>query len=161
MPETEENGPNEPQETPKELRQAAEAGRKALAEAEAARRELAFVKAGVDTDSKLGQLLLKTYEGELTMEAIVAEATELGAIKVPASTEPEINETERSQSRERQALSSEAQPAGSTDEHPKVRARVAFEDAVKNGDPRDVAAGAALAEILKAAHAGDPRVFVE
>lgn len=68
----------------KGLREVAAAGVKAKAEAEALRREMAFLKAGIDTDSKIGQMLLKTYDGELSVEAIKKEATEVGAIKVEA-----------------------------------------------------------------------------
>lgn len=96
---------NDKDENLKELRQQAEAGRKALAEAEAARRELAFIKAGVDTDSKLGKLLMRTYEGELDVEAIQAEAREIGAIGAPAANaETEVDEAERAQSRARNDL---------------------------------------------------------
>lgn len=147
----------------KELRQQAEAGRKAQAEAEAARRELAFIKAGVDTDSKLGQLLMKTYDGELTAEAIKAEAEELGAIKAPASAPPaqdELSDEERAQTRARNDLAAGNTATGAEEPDPHKTGFAAFEAARHNGEPRDVAAGAYLAEILKAAHARDPRVIV-
>lgn len=77
-----------PQEDVSELRKAAEAGRSAKAEAEAARKELAFVKAGVDTSSKPAQAMLNTYAGELTAEAIQAEAREWSLLDTPKA-EPE------------------------------------------------------------------------
>lgn len=47
-----------------------------IAEGNQAKRELLFRKAGVDTDSKIGQIFLKGYDSELTVEAIQAEAVE-------------------------------------------------------------------------------------
>lgn len=69
-----------------ELRKAAEGGAKAKAEAELARKELAFVKAGIDTDSKPAQALLSSYSGELTADAIKAEAAEWGLVQAAAPT---------------------------------------------------------------------------
>lgn len=63
----------------------------ANAEANAsAQRELAFVKAGIDTSSKLGSMFVRTYEGELTADAIKAEATGLPAevfVAAPATAD--------------------------------------------------------------------------
>lgn len=75
------------QETPliKKLRKEAKQAAKAKAEAaersqeaERLRRELAFERAGIKTDTKLGSMLFKTYEGELTAEQIRAFASEVG-----------------------------------------------------------------------------------
>ena len=49
-------------------------------EAEAAKRELAFVKAGVDPDSAAAKYFVKGYDGELTSEAIRAAAEEASLI---------------------------------------------------------------------------------
>ena len=49
-------------------------------EAEAAKRELAFVKAGVDPDSAAAKYFVKGYDGELTPEAIRAAAEEASLI---------------------------------------------------------------------------------
>jgi hypothetical protein len=49
-------------------------------EAEAAKRELAFVKAGVDPDSAAAKYFVKGYDGELTAEAIRAAAEEASLI---------------------------------------------------------------------------------
>ena len=76
---------NTPQEDVSELRKAAEGAKTARQEAERAKRELAFVKAGIDTDSKPAQALLNSYDGELTSEAIRAEAKEWSLIREEAS----------------------------------------------------------------------------
>ena len=84
----EEDGEDQPEEqeddTPviKLLRQQLKQTRGAAQEAAATKRELAFLKAGVDVDSKAGKLLLKAYEGDLSdIEALRTEAQELGALK--------------------------------------------------------------------------------
>lgn len=51
-----------------------------------AQRELAFLKAGVDTESGVGKLLAKTYDGDLDPEAVATYAKEYG-IEVGARTE--------------------------------------------------------------------------
>lgn len=62
----------------KALREAAKHGKAAQAENERLQRELAFAKAGIDTESKLGSMLAKTYEGDLSdIEALKAEWAEL------------------------------------------------------------------------------------
>jgi hypothetical protein len=94
-----------------DLNAKARQAKKASAEAEeaaAAKRELAFVKAGVDTDSPLGKLLLKGYSGELTAEAIKAEAISVGAIAAPESTDPVITPEEAASTTERSDLANGA-----------------------------------------------------
>jgi len=59
-----------------ELRKAAAGGAAAKAEAALVRKELAFVKAGINTDTKPAQALIASYDGELTAEAIRSEAKE-------------------------------------------------------------------------------------
>jgi hypothetical protein len=61
------------------------------AEAEAAKRELAFLKAGIDLDSPGGKLLAKAYDGAPTVEAIKAAAVEYGVITPEARTFPPRN----------------------------------------------------------------------
>lgn len=50
--------------------------RKQVAEAQAAQKELAFVKAGIDLNSPMSKYFIKGYEGELTPEAIKQAAEE-------------------------------------------------------------------------------------
>jgi hypothetical protein len=52
------------------------------------------VKAGIDTDSKPAQALLQSYDGELTAEAIKAEAADWGIVKATApEPDPEPDPT--------------------------------------------------------------------
>lgn len=57
------------------------------AEAQAAKRELALLKAGIDTESGQGKLFAKAYDGELTVEAIKAQAEEYGLIATSQTNE--------------------------------------------------------------------------
>lgn len=61
----------------------------AEAERDAARRELAFVKAGIPTDSGPGKLLAETFKGEPTAEAVMAHAQAYGiSLTAPAPAGP-------------------------------------------------------------------------
>lgn len=54
-----------------------------LAEAEAAKRELAFVKAGIDLSAPVTKYFVKGYDGELSPEAIRQAAVEAQLISPP------------------------------------------------------------------------------
>jgi len=64
----------------RELEQQVKAFEAKAKEAEAAKRELAFVKAGVDPDSAAAKWFVKGYDGEITAEAIRAAAEEASLI---------------------------------------------------------------------------------
>jgi hypothetical protein len=64
----------------RELEQQVKAFEAKAKEAEAAQRELAFVKAGVDPDSAAAKYFVKGYDGELTPEAIRAAAEEANLV---------------------------------------------------------------------------------
>lgn len=59
--------------------------RQQAAEAEQAKRELAFVKAGVDPSDTAAKYFVKGYDGELTVDAIKAAAVEA---RLLAPTQP-------------------------------------------------------------------------
>lgn len=78
-----------------ELRDAADRGRAATTENEALKREMAFLRANVDEDSAIGKLFIKSYDGELTTEAIQAAAGEVGALRKvtePAATPEQLEQ---------------------------------------------------------------------
>lgn len=72
------------------------------AEADTARRELAFLKAGVDLDTPQGKLLAKAYDGDPTPEAVKAYAEEYGVLQPAAAQVP----VEELQAHERVAAAS-------------------------------------------------------
>jgi len=97
----------EPSNTPKknwrrELEAQAEEGRRAAAEAAQAKRELAFLKAGIDLDTPQGRLLAKAYDGDPTAEAVKAYAEEYGVLQPAAPVVP----VEELQAHERVAAAS-------------------------------------------------------
>jgi ribosomal protein L12E/L44/L45/RPP1/RPP2 len=67
----------------KELEKEVNDLRQLKAEAETAKRELAFAKAGIPMDSPIAKYFIKGYDGELTPEAIHEAATEAGLVAQP------------------------------------------------------------------------------
>ena len=65
----------------RDLEKRAKGADSAKAEAEAARRELAMLKAGIDLDTPQGKLFSKAYDGEPTLDAVKAAAEEYGVIQ--------------------------------------------------------------------------------
>jgi hypothetical protein len=135
--------------------------REQAADAAAAKRELVFVKAGVDTDSRLGKLALAGYDGELTVEAVKTFATEIGAIGAPPPAPAvTITDDERALANDRQALAGgRAEPAQDQGEHPTLAALKDFQARLERGSGRDNARAVALDKILTAAANGDQRVI--
>lgn len=68
-------------------------------EGESAQRELLFLKAGIDTDKGGGKLLAKSYDGEMTIEAIKKAAEEYDIIPTSQQEEvaSELNQLNRNQ----------------------------------------------------------------
>ena len=151
---------NEPNEDVSELRKAAEGGKAAKREAEMAKRELAFVKAGVDTDSKPARALLENYEGELSKEAIQAEAKDWGLISSGAESvqDPEAD-ANREAVAEAQAARESLEGRPAPDEPPQVGGvDGALKNFLKNkeeGMSQINATNHAFGEVIKAAAAGD------
>jgi len=76
----------------RELEARANAGDEAVAELAQLRRELSFRDAGVDPNSKQGQYFMRGYDGEMTADAIRAEAAELGLTGQPVQTQqPQVD----------------------------------------------------------------------
>jgi len=90
----------------RQLEKELKAKEQALAEAEAIKREFAFVKAGVPMDSPMAKYFVKGYDGEFTPEAIRAAAEEANLIQ----------DTRSVQEQEAWSRVSKAQRAGETSE---------------------------------------------
>ena len=138
----------------KDLRDAAERGRKATQELEDVRREMAFLKAGVDTESKTGQLLFKAYDGELETEAIQAEAQELGILKAQPSES--ADDADRETGRQRQELVSDSVPPDNQSESPYDIGHREFQEMVAAGRPKEDAAARFVHTVLEAAGGASP-----
>lgn len=152
-----------PQEDLRGLREAAKSGKAAKAEAESARRELAFTKAGIDTDSDRGQMFMDSYKGELDKDAIKARFdTIFGGNEPPPEGDDEAakaaEEELKAQTQDRRDLTSAGtdftpQPEGSLIDAGYKR----MQDALNEGRPMEIAFREALGGTLAAANAGDPR----
>jgi len=142
----------------KNLRQAAEDGSKAKAELAEMRRELLFAKAGIDTDTKIGKMLYRTFEGD-DLDALKTEATELGLIGGGTAT-PAPNEDELALQQARSGLRG-GTPSGSTPPEtvdPYADALTHFHDDLQKGARSEAAQLAAIDRVLVAAASGDKRV---
>ena len=144
-------------ESPKDLRAAADDGRRARAEAEAMKREMALLRAGIDTSSPKGQAFLKLYEGELETDPIRVQFAELFGDAQP-TTQHQLSPEELAQSETRAALANQADLPGDGSPDPWTAARAAFTEVVQEGGRDEIAFGAALSHIIGAANAGDKRV---
>jgi hypothetical protein len=142
------------------LRKAAEAGKKAQDELQQMKRELMFAKAGIDTSSKIGGLLFKTWEGD-DIDALKSEAVDLGIGPVAQTAKIEIPAEERSQQEFRQTFG--RGQSGAVTETPEIDpyddAYRLFQEARKSGTPMDDAALAAIDRVLVAAASGDQRAI--
>ena len=143
----------------KDLREAAERGKKATQENDALKREMAFLKAGVDTESKAGQLLFKAYDGELDVESIRTEADEMGVYKSfeePAPVTEQAPSEDRQATTERQALAETSVPPGTQTESPYDAGHREFREMLDAGKPKEDSAARFVHTILEAASGDNP-----
>ena len=143
----------------KDLREAAERGKKATQENDALKREMAFLKAGVDTESKAGQLLFKAYDGELDTESIRTEADELGLFKSSEESAPVMEQPpseDRQATTERQALAETSVPPGSQTESPYDAGHRGFKEMLDKGRSTEDSAARFVHTVLEAAGGSNP-----
>lgn len=156
----------EHEEGPAALREALKRAEKRAAEAEEkagegdkARRENVMLRAGVDIDSKLGQMFARSYEGDLDVDAVKAEWADL-APAAPAKEEP--NPEDAAQQTERASLASEtAAPTQLSDIHPHRAGIAEFERARDEGYTADEASVQFFDRLLSSAAEGDKRVIFD
>lgn len=154
-------------ETPAQLREAANRAKQHKAEADAAKRELAFVKAGIDTDSKLGKLVFNTYDGELTKEAILEFVSDIPGLSAAPSEEPpveenedEIPDDERNSTLDRNNLANDANGDEGGKPDPRKVGRDAAKGVIDSGGTQEDALATHFQQIVGAAKEGDRRVIV-
>lgn len=163
-----EDEPETAEETAKGLRRAANEGKKAKAEAASLKREIAMLKAGVDTDSAIGKMFAKAYDGDVDPAAVKAAWAEVAPATATASTEPAdfstpdptISDDEAASTAQRQALAANS-PA---DQAPTPDPRDAALDAglafVKKGGTTEDSLGVIFESLVGAAMDGDKRVIL-
>jgi len=141
----------------KELRDAADRGKKATQELDAMKREMAFLKAGVDTDTKAGQLLYKAYDGDLETAAIQAEWSELVPAAAAPPPEPEtVDATDTQVSQQRQDLAGDSVPPENQTESPYDAGHREFRTMMDEGRPKEDSAARFVHTVLEAAGGADP-----
>ena len=141
----------------KELRDAAERGKKATQELDAMKREMAFMKAGVDTDTKAGQLLFKAYDGELETELIQAEWSELVPAAAAPPPEPEtVDATDTQVAEQRRELAGDSVPPGTQTESPYDAGHREFKTMMDAGRPKEDSAARFIHTVLEAAGGDSP-----
>ena len=141
----------------KELRDAAERGKKATQELDAMKREMAFMKAGVDTDTKAGQLLFKAYDGELETESIQAEWQELAPAAAAPPPEPEtVDATDTQVAEQRRELAGDSVPPGNQIESPYDAGHREFKEMMDAGRPKEDSAARFIHTVLEAAGGDNP-----
>ena len=147
----------------KELRDAADRGREAIQERDQLKREMAFMKAGVDTDSKAGQLLFKAYDGELETESIQAEWQELvptsAPVEQPEQAQDTVNEADTQVAEQRQALAEDSVSVEASTQSPYEQGFQEFKKAYDEGSPKEDSAARFVHTVLEAASQGDERVI--
>jgi hypothetical protein len=156
--------PGSPADLREQLKQEREAKAAAVADATAdLQRELAFTKAGIDTDTDAGKIFARGYDGELTSEAIKAAAA--GFNLAPAPVEPPADPEVALEPNEAAVLAAGAElggtppPAEPPTADPYEDATRVFEEHHANGS-RIEAVGFALNSVANAANRGDQRVIV-
>lgn len=133
------------------------AGPDAEQRAAAAERKLAFVEAGVDYASGTGSLLYKSYDGEMTSDAVKAAALEFGVLRPePEATGPQIPAEEQESSDLRRATNTGAAPDDAS-EDPRITAVDTGFNSMKT-KPREAAIVDGIRVLASAAMKGDKRV---
>lgn len=124
-------------------------------------RQLAFARAGIsDTEEGPGKYLFNGYDGELTPDAIKAEALKLGIGAPELPVPPVVTADDRAAHSAAADLGSEVPPSNDPGPPPQVAGLVEFGEALKRGDTRDDAAAFFVDRVIGAAASGDERVIL-
>jgi ribosomal protein L12E/L44/L45/RPP1/RPP2 len=148
------------------LRKAAKDGKAALTENEQLRRELMFAKAGIDTETRLGKMLLKTFEGS-SLDELRAEAEEIGLIKPVTNAGAAGDDDDDDDSAQQQQVRNSLAGGAATGSGPKTtpdpmsHALTNFHEQRKAGVRREDAALEVVDRVLSAAASGDKRVIFD
>lgn len=128
------DGPKSPGDF-KALREANRATREAMAAADAAKRETAFLRAGIDPDDTRLSYFVKGYDGDLKADTIKQAAIDAGFIQAPQPTPDQQQQAAQQQqalaAQQRVATVGQAGPGATPDIG--AQQRQALEDAYKAG----------------------------
>lgn len=137
------------------------------AQHEQTQRELAFLKAGVNTDTPMGKYFAQGYDGELDPESIKAEAQQVGLVQgeeeednsQQTNNNPQLTAEEQNQANSRRNLATGGLPDTGEGEDPYQTARRTHSESIDAGASKDDALAAGIGQILSAAANGDERVM--
>lgn len=123
-------------------------------------REIAFLRAGIPTESKVAQAFVRDYDGELDGAKIKEAAVEWGLWKPEGSDaeEPPPDPTADDRNKLRGGAHPNETPPPSP--HPVVKALEEFRDARKAGSTREDASMSVISALIKGGVEGDERVIV-
>lgn len=159
----------------KDLRAAAARSTENAEKAAKAERELAFTKAGFDTDQPLVSTLMGTYTGDLTKDAVKAymDSLNVGSLITPGETTAPSDEAKTPEQIRQEAIEAhqtqlrtgtidQGGPAGDVPTpNPVDEGLKAFNDLIQNGGKgRADAATGFFDSVFGAAVKGDPRVII-
>lgn len=149
------------------LRRIAKDGKKAIGEAAGLRRELVLTKAGIDTETPLGKMFAKSYEGPDEIEAVKAAALEIGLLAPPKKSDADIQadqaraaeETRLREAQENLGGGNVGVPSGEEGPHPADAAIQHYAKLLTEGMGEQEARRDAVALLLSAGAKGDKRVL--
>lgn len=145
----------------KNLRAANKRAEERAKAAEGAVRKLAFLEAGLNPkDNPQVELFIKAYDGELTTEAITAEAAKYRLISEPVeSDEVSDFEVDQSQTRARQSLGANSFDPGApvSEGDPMGNAYAEFHKLRREGATSEEASVAVLGKIFEQARNGNAK----
>ena len=141
---------------PKALRDAYERAKAEAEDGAAARRELAFLKAGLDVDNPTVKFAMTHYDGELTKDAVLEFSAGVGLAQPPAPPEPPAPE---STDLRRELAGGNVVPPPDPDAggDPMDAAWGEYHKLVAGGETGERASRAVFGTILAGAANGDPR----
>ena len=143
----------------KALREKAKTADSIASEKSALERKVAILEAGVNTTTPVGQMFLKSYDGDLTAEAIKAAAAEVGLVEGQPAPAPEPGApgtAEQEQQDIRQGLSTgDMAPHEEPVKSAKDRAWDVFNQSRKEGMREEDARNEAFATFIAAGIQGD------
>lgn len=145
----------------KNLRAANKRAEERAKAAEGAVRKLAFLEAGLNPkDNPSVELFIKAYDGELTTEAIMAEAAKYRLVTEPVvSDEPSDFQSDQTQTRMRQSLGADTFDPGApiTEGDPMGNAYAEFHKLRREGATSEEASVAVLGKIFEQARNGNAK----
>jgi hypothetical protein len=159
----------------RQLRDKATRAEGAEARLQAASRRVAILASGLDTESPIGELFVRGYDGEYTPEALREEAAKYGVpLKGQATPAPgeDVEGVEGEDegppdftgptgTAQRRALADNAPADTGEDKDPRQVSLDAFNQALAQDLPHEDAAAASLHVLVEAANRGDKRVVYD